>query len=219
MSKFKRAEIEKEYNEAAKSLEEFEMVKWGSEEKMNSRFNLVIECLDFNSIIKWLDVGSGTGKFQEVVKSKFPQVEAVGIDISNELIKYSSSKSFFKQFENIKFYKKDFLEFEESEFDLLTSIGVLQKTNIPLKDFFIKAYKILKKNGILFLDTKNINWEEFSKPEFFPEDSHDWFEVKELEHYASLAGFKNITTQGFIPGESRIVKANQSHTIFLTATK
>lgn len=218
MSTYKKKYIEDEYNSSANSAEEFEKVKWGSKEKMYNRFSLAKSVIDFNQVSTWLDVGSGTGAFQSIINKQFPTVKATGIDISSELIKFAKSRRDVDH-SNVSFYKSDFQDYFDNSFDLITCVGVLQKTNISKEQFFDLANRSLNLNGKIFLDTKNKNWVKFKEPDFYPETTLTWFDIDELILAAEDAGFSNIIARGFDPGENTIVKPNESHTIFLTAEK
>ena len=218
MKIYKRKLIENEYNLAAAASEEFQKVKWGSQEKMYNRFRLVLETFDFNEVGSWLDVGSGTGGFQSVVCPLFPRITATGIDISAQLVEYAKNRNDLDH-RNVKFRKIDFLEHKENGFDLVTCIGVLQKTNISSGFFFKKAFEKLNPSGRLYLDTKNIKWEKFKDPNCYPERTHQWFDPKDLISDAYRAGFSDILVKGFIPDDNKVVRPNDSHTIYLTAIK
>lgn len=101
--------------------------------KMLNRFRLVLDELDFAKIDRWLDVGCGTGAFQEMVLTKFPAVKATGLDISEGLLEFASSRPANK---DVRFILGDFLDFEEGAYDLISCIGVLQKTTFDISDFF-----------------------------------------------------------------------------------
>ena len=55
---YSKDDIQAEYDLSSRSDREFEMVKWGSHEKMCNRFRLVLEVIDFNSVDKWLAKGN-----------------------------------------------------------------------------------------------------------------------------------------------------------------
>lgn len=217
--KANKGEIQKEYDETSRQKEEFQKVKWGSHDKMYNRFYLALKYVDFENVNYWLDVGSGTGGFQVVVKQKFPSVDAIGIEISQELLEFAKTRKELKNYTGVKFELDDFLEYKKVGFDLITSIGVLQKTNMAIQDFFSHAYALLNRKGQIFIYTKNIHWEKFDEPGFEPEETLDWYSGEQLITAAKKVGFKYILIEGFIPGENKVVKPNQSHTIFLIANK
>lgn len=214
---YSKDDIQAEYDLSSRSDREFEMVKWGSHEKMCNRFRLVMEVIDFNSVDKWLDVGSGTGAFQSLVMERFQQLEAVGIDLSLRLIQYSNAREDLIG-SSVTFVHSDFLKFDQSDFDFISCVGVLQKTNIKPQDFFNKSWRMLNSGGRLFVDTKNISWGKFDES-FRLEASHQWFDPDQLIDCAVTAGYENVKVEGFLPGENRVVEKENSHTIFLCADK
>jgi cyclopropane fatty-acyl-phospholipid synthase-like methyltransferase len=218
MAEYSKKSIIDEYNQAAENKLEFEKVKWGSQEKMLNRFFQIIKELDFEAVNSWLDIGSGTGAFQAIVNTSFPKLRCIGIDISKGLTDFASSRSDI-DFSKTHFVNTDFLDFKSEKFDLITCVGVLQKTNFEIDDFFSKTYDLLNPGGRFLLDTKNIEWEAFLQDGFEPEKSHRWFFSNDLVNSASSSGFKNIQVKGFIPGENSIVEPNKSHTIFVTGKK
>lgn len=218
MKTYNRKAIENEYDDASGFNMEYQKVKWGSNEKMYNRFKLALHLIDFKKVDRWLDVGTGTGAFQSIICPLYPEIKVTGIDISSNLIDFATKRNDFEH-KNVEFSKQDFLEFRGERFDLITCIGVLQKTNMNLSAFFNHSYKKLNVEGYLFLDTKNIKWNKFKNPDFKPEESHQWFNPADLIREAKNSGFKEIEVNGFIPGKNKIVKQNDSHTIFIKAKK
>lgn len=214
--KFSQDEIKNEYNEASREHDEFAKVKWGSQEKMLNRFRLALSEFDFAEIDRWLDVGCGTGAFQKIVTDQYPSVQAVGLDISEGLLKYASSRGLGP---GISFKLGDFMEYRETGFDLISCIGVLQKTTFNMDEFFFHAYSLLNNGGRIFLDTKNINWEAFKQPDFHPEDTHLWFDMDDITGSALKAGFKILKAKGFLPDSGQVVEPEKSHTIFMIGEK
>lgn len=214
MKEYSRENIAKEYDESSASEAEFEKVKWGSEEGMNNRFDFCIQRLPFSDSARWLDVGSGTGAFQARVLGKYPNILSVGVELSAKLCSYSESRG---DTQKARFINEDFLEMKSDSFDLITCIGVLQKTNFSLNEFFRKAGSLLSQDGILFVDTKNINWSYFKEGYGLPEPSMNWFDFKDLLVSLEKAGLEVLETGGFLPRQGRQVEANDSHTIYLIA--
>lgn len=217
-NKYKKEDIIAEYQSSSASKDEFGKVKWGSQEKMLNRFRQIIKELDFASAKSWLDIGSGTGAFQAIVNEEYPQLKCTGIDITQNLIQFAKSRADVNH-QKTDFINSDYMDFKSEQYDIITCIGVLQKTNFDVSEFFVKTYSLLAKGSTFLLDTKNLNWEAFKDENFNPEESHRWFIPEELVQTAQLVGFKNLIVKGFIPGENKIVKPNKSHTIFLTGHK
>lgn len=209
-------EIQQEYDQAAGSANEFDKVKWGSQEKMLNRFRLAIAKLDFSGAKRWLDVGCGTGAFQAMVLAAHPAAHAVGIDISSKLLGYARGRP---DVAGASFIQRDFMSFEDAPFDIITCVGVLQKTTFTPEEFFRRAARLLRADGVLFVDTKNIGWKRFEEPDFFPEREHEWFSVDELSAAARAAGFDIVELNGFLPGEALVTAPEESHTVFIVARR
>lgn len=210
-------EIAKEYDLASQEEMEFEKVKWGSQDSMNNRFKWAIDNLSFQFVKSWLDIGSGTGAFQSMVLKKYSSINIVGIDLSQKLIEFSRKRIDCK---NVDYLCVDFLSFSiEQKFDLITCIGVLQKTNMCLSDFFFKTGQLLSDEGKLFIDTKNLEWDQFKKKNLQPENTHEWFTVEELHKSALSNGLALEARYGFLPKEGKVVTTEQSHTIFMIFSK
>lgn len=208
-------EIELEYSKSANADEEYSMVKWGSNDSMMNRFHLVRRKLDISEFTDWLDIGCGTGAFQRELYTKTEDPpEGLAIDISEALIDYAQNNF---QHPKCEFVCQDFLEVKTGDFDLLTAIGVLQKTNVSLIEFFEKSAQLMRERGTLFVDTKHLGWKKFEKPDFSPEPSHQWFETDDIINPAQNAGFNVLELSGFIPRENRVVDPADSHTMFMIA--
>lgn len=210
--------IQQEFNEASHHQEEYKRVKWGSQESMENRFSLALSIINFKNIKKCLDIGCGTGRFFERIVQLYPNLNLTGIDISENLI----NQAFYKDFNgaNISFHCADFnFTQQKSNYDLITMIGVLQKTNDEPKNIFQKSFNILNKNGKIFIITKNLSWEKFTSGELAPEPLHNWFKADDIIKDIQNAGFKVIETNGFIPKENKIVDLNQSHTFYIYGEK
>lgn len=216
LKRYSKVEITAEYDTSSIADNEFDKVKWGSQIKMENRFRLALSKLPFGLQKKWLDIGCGTGAFQAMVIENNLNIEVVGLDISSKLINYASNRL---DIGKARFVHKDFMDFSEICFDIITCIGVLQKTTFLPKEFFKKVREMLSDDGLLFVDTKNICWKAFNQKDFFPDMSHQWFRPSLLEEMAYAAGLKVIESGGFEPGTNKIVEINDSHTIFLILTR
>lgn len=208
--------IELEYDTAATAQEEFAKVKWGSQRSMLNRFHLAMRCIDFNKVERWLDVGCGTGAFQALVRTTYPDVTGVAIDLSSRLLDFARNRADTR---GINFRLVDFLDLDGSLFDLITSIGVLQKTTMAPALFFQHAAKLLVPGGLLYIDTKHAGWKRFDEPGFLPEPNHEWFMLDALCKALTTAGFTLETAQGFLPDTGELVEASESHTIFCIARR
>lgn len=216
MQKYSPSEVEAEYNLAAKHDCEFKKVKWASHEKMINRFSFAMKALPFQTASTWLDVGCGTGAFQALVCTHFPHIRSFAIDISQELMDFARTR---KDVMGVDFILIDFMALKDRQFDLITSIGVLQKTTFSVREFFRQTHHLLVPGGRVFVDTKHINWKMFHKPNFSPEPNHQWFNLDKLITCAHRSGLAVDRYGGFLPEEGKVVPPEDSHEIFLTARK
>ncbi len=210
-------EVQDIYNESSLKKEEFEKVNWGSAKAMHSRFLLALAELPFKNHASWLDVGCGTGAIQTLALRNFPDIKATGIDISDKLIEIARNNN---QNKRVDYIISDFLSYPvKQHFDIITCIGVLQKTNMKLDSFFRHVADLLKTGGMLFVDTKNKNWLGFKKLIFKPHTEHNWLCEDEIKESAVTAGLRLLKLEGFAPNNGKIVDAEKSHTMFFTAIK
>lgn len=155
--------------------------------------------------ITLLDVGAGTGVFPISIMSRDIRVFA------NETNK--TQCTFIKKYSKgkIKVINSSFLKknFNKQTFDFITFNKVLEHIERPSK-FLIKAKKILKKNGYIYLEVPDIiakkklsqfPWEEFSIGHFHV------FSPKSLKLFVENLNFKIVKLK-------RIVEPSGKHTIF-----
>ncbi len=92
-----------------------------------------------------LDVGCGSG--YGTVKLHEAGYHLTGVDISEEMIRLANQ---YRQQEDITFTQADVngLPFADESFDGITSINVLEWTNIPVKAL-VELTRILKSDGLL----------------------------------------------------------------------
>jgi len=106
---------------------------------------------DFNTK-NILDAGSGTGHRIINVAKYYKQSNFLGIDFSNNSIKFAKQLAKKNEVKNIKFRKANLLEKinSQNKFDVILSMGVLHHLSNPEKGLK-NILSILKKDGILFL--------------------------------------------------------------------
>lgn len=108
---------------------------------------------------KVLDVGCGNGRLFATIQDK--QVEYVGIDNSDELIKIAQER--FKDFSNAEFIVADALDlpFGDDSFDIVYSIAVLH--HVPSNEFRLKmlseAGRVVKPAGKVIVTVWNL-WQK-----------------------------------------------------------
>ncbi len=117
------------------------------------------------------------------------------------------------------FQESDLLNFKpSSKFELITSIGVLQKCGLTPHQYFSKVNSLLLTNGLFFFDTKNADWKEFQRGAT-PYGGHKWFTIQELDNAIKSTGFTILECGGFLPREFQVVDKTGSHSIFYLLRK
>ncbi len=142
--------------------------------------------------IKWLEAGCGPG-FWNFLFSNNEKIDfSVGVDISDCLTQAQAYK-IENKIEPVHFIKGDILKlpFPDESFDFITSLGVIEhfdNPQIPL----LEMRRVLKKGGILFLDTPNRGlWSLWNR--FFPIDEHeDYYSPDELRAIAQKCDLEVI---------------------------
>jgi len=98
-----------------------------------------------------LDVGTGPGFVPIEIAKTNPDLEVIGVDISREMIriakKNAQKERIHVEFKQMSAYD---LKFEDEYFDLVISVGAIHHFNKPL-DFFNEAFRVLKRNGELWI--------------------------------------------------------------------
>lgn len=141
---------------------------------------------------KLLDVGCGSGLF--LLAAKKNGFKVYGVDLSKEMVKYGRNKF------NLNLSNRDFLKLcTDKKFDIITMRHFLEHTTNPNK-YLEKANKLLKKNGLLFIELPNIN----SFPAKICGESWQWmtppahlffFSPKTIKKLLEKEGFKVIKSE------------------------
>lgn len=137
-----------------------------------------------------LDVGCGIGLFLKLAKEK--SWEIYGVDISTEDVKYAKEKY------GLEVYQGTIMDAvcPNEFFDVVTMWDVIEHLSYPLLHLE-EIKRILKKDGILFILTGNIDSKEAKRKgaawEFLSDGSHlILFSAKTLKKFLNLAGLKPI---------------------------
>lgn len=142
---------------------------------------------DINKNMRVLDFGCGTGILQEQLVRRF-KVNAYGIDISKEAIKYCKKRGLSK----VKIFNGKKIPFQANYFDLVTAIDVIE--HIENDNYILGEIKrILKKNALAILlvpahpklwSTRDINLQHFRR-----------YEIGELERKCEMMGFNILASK------------------------
>lgn len=142
-----------------------------------------------------LDIGTGTGYLAFPLAEKFPEVEVVGIDIAETIVKKNNETVKENNIKNLAFQSFDGLKypFEEETFDLIVTRYAFH--HFPnVKDAICQMNKILSKGGKILIsdplrcedDNKKII-DDFMQVK---KDGHiQFYSAKELEELFTQNGF------------------------------
>jgi len=182
----------------------------------SQHYDLFIELINKPDKLKVLEVGCGRGSLSSHFASKGHECHL--LDISETVIN-TAKEIFIKNKHEAHFYVGDAnsLDFEESTFDVLVSIGLLEHFE-SLEQIIDEQYRVLKKGGILINYVvpenkenvqKDFNWINdilkaqsknndqiiIEKEELYRSDSDS---KKYIKKYTE-AGFKEIFSSGVYP--------------------
>lgn len=135
---------------------------------------------------KLLDIGAGQGHFMKEAKER--GWEVTGTELSTEA--RESAKKLFKID-----LKDSFEGFEESSFDVITLWDVLEHVS-DAKSILNEVTKLLKKDGILIIETVNIDSVDFlvqkEKWHLWHVDHNYYFSMKSLRSYLEQFNYNQI---------------------------
>ena len=85
----------KEYfdNLAINEVEQHRKVGWGSDKSMYSKFYVALSLLPLDSEERLLDIGCGTGAFEELLVQKHPALEIHAIDVSEKQLSFARQRN------------------------------------------------------------------------------------------------------------------------------
>ncbi len=109
-----------------------------------------------NKVTNYLEVGVGHGLFTSNMIKRYPNVDAVAVDISETSILTAREilKTFQVDDDAIEFIHGDFLavDFNQRKFDFIIMGEVLEHVN-NAPDFLRRTKEILKKDGVIYIST------------------------------------------------------------------
>jgi spore coat polysaccharide biosynthesis predicted glycosyltransferase SpsG/2-polyprenyl-3-methyl-5-hydroxy-6-metoxy-1,4-benzoquinol methylase len=212
-------QVRREYELSSRKQNEHEKVKWGSSEGMFNRFYLAEKVINWSRVRSWLDIGSGTGAFLKELEKEKQIMSFLGVDLSPAMIKFSKQQVYKTNRANFR-CQSFFDPVIGYPYDLVTCIGVLQKCGIPLNKAVSRLAELVKLGGQVFVTTKNLDWERFKEPDFFPEKGHKWFSLAEIREAFALAGLTIKKLEGFEPRiKGKVCRPQSSHSVYILAQK
>ena len=143
----------KEYfdNLARNEIEEYRKVGWGTKESMYAKFYPLFHKIDVTGVTDFLDVGSGNGALEEEIAINYSHVKIYGVDISENMLKICEAKGI----QNAEFLFGSIIKipFEDTKFDVVVSVGVLQNFNGGLDKAIKELCRVVRAGGYLYVVT------------------------------------------------------------------
>ena len=138
--------------ESEKKIENFE-------KKENFQiFNLIKNYISVDKKYNILEFGMGNGNFAKYISTKMKIKKYSGIEANNKLvnkINLSDQVDDFLILDNIK-------NVDNNEIDLIFSIQSIEHVN-NLEKFMETVKSKLSRNGLLYIETPNCNWDYFTR--------------------------------------------------------
>jgi len=144
--------IKEFWENQAKKHKGLHTASWGDTYALKLEFDLISKYINSNQ--KILDVGCANG-FATIEHAKSSDIKIIGIDYSNEMIKYANKNLKSLGLSNISFKEGDItnIPFDDNQFDMVYTTRVL--INLPTWELQLKGIdeciRVTKKGGtILF---------------------------------------------------------------------
>ena len=119
---------------------------------------MILKCVQVESGMRILDLGTGSGYLAFPFAEKYKQVEVVGLDIVEKTLEENQRKAKLKGIDNLYFVNYEGMDFpfEDNSFDIVITRYALHYFP-AIDDTFREISRVLKKNGIFFLSDPTPN--------------------------------------------------------------
>lgn len=208
------------YARFSEAEHEYQKAMWESELAMINRSDLPCRLVDWARVKSWMDVGCGTGTLFERVDLlgvKIPH--AVGIDISNDMLRFAREKKF--QTLQPEWILADFegLAGMPEQVDLITLMGVLQICGIHQEKALGIVANLLAPGGQFYMTTVSADWKDIQDGTFELPPKFSAFSSKELVQILDACGIEVFQMSGFLAEENKFVDVTENHSFFIYGRK
>lgn len=205
-------------NLATSESEEYKKVGWGTRESLLSKFQVALDIVPFSTVSKVLDIGCGTAVFEEMLLQNYPSLDICAIDVSEEQLKLAKQKNL-----KINFKKGSITDipFPDESFECVTCIGILQNFDGSIDEAIDEIYRVLKKQGILYLATIDSECRDIKNGKIAKNPLNKYYVPEELKALLETKGFETMKT-GAISTEKikdAILPLHHWHTFFIMCDK
>ncbi|MDQ3238906.1 MAG: class I SAM-dependent methyltransferase [bacterium] len=187
----------KQYEKLAKSYD-FRFPSY-----LNATTDKVVAMANIAPGSKILDLGCGTGELLFKLAQKYPaNVEFVGIDISEEMLKQAKSK--LDSFKSVSLHSGDIeqVSYPDEYFDLIVSIGVMHYIQNP-KIMTKEAFRVLKREGsymLIDMAQESLTTKIFSFLRRIESGAKQFYSLNSISELLSSQGFKICFSELFKAG-------------------
>jgi len=210
----------KEYfdNLAVNGATDYKKVGWGSDKSMYSKFYVALSLLPLDGKERLLNIGCGTGAFEELLAGKYPALEIHAIDISEKELSFARQRNLSV---NFRIGSITDIPYQDSFFDCVTCFGVLQNFNGSLLSAIAEMSRVLKERGDIFITTLDADYVGFKSGERNPNPINSYFVPEELNKLLESVGISPIRMAAISSKklEGLIVPLHHWHRFFLWGKK
>ena len=197
MDKKERIEEEFELESVEQAVKEYSYITYAIAVTYNLIADELSRLCDFKQGLV-TDIGTGLGDLAIEIGKRYPRLDIIGLDISQDVLDKAVSKAESENLQNVSFKFGDVhnLPFEDNSIDLVVSHGSIHHWK-DIQKAFSEIYRILKPNALTYLtDLRRDAPGNIVK------------EVASNLPSAQAKGFINSIRASYIPTELRSIFAN-----------
>lgn len=166
-------------------------IRHGKKARLQQNVSFIQKKINFISIKNCLDIGSNRGDFVKWLRKNYPHIKITTVEPDISLIDYENIgvEIVPTKFESAPFNKK--------KYDFIYCCHTLEHADC-LTTFLENCYKILNRDGYLFIDVPNaeiITYDRNIVEEFFIDKHNFHFIPETLIHIFNLSGFRVINKE------------------------
>lgn len=197
--------------------EEHRMVGLSSKESQLTKFHAVLNLIPEAGDYSLLDIGCGTGVFEELLLKHYPSLRIKAIDVSKEQLRMARDKDLEVEFE---FGSILDIPYPDSSFDIVTCIGVLQNFNGSLSNAITEMKRVLTKGGVIFLVTMDSECVDIKSGKINKNPLNTYYVPEELGEMLEHNGFIIERMDAISTNEVGVVlPLHQWHTFLISGRK
>jgi ubiquinone/menaquinone biosynthesis C-methylase UbiE len=204
-------------NLAIKNSVEHRKAGWGSKESQLSKFHAALNLIPESGDYSLLDIGCGTGVFEELLIERNPSLNIKAIDISREPLRNAREKNLNVEFEIGSISD---IPYKDSSFDMVTCIGVIQNFNGSLSTAITEMKRVLMTGGLVILITMDSKYVGFKSGKKDRNPLNTYYIPEDLKLMLEADGFLTESMFAIKTNEIGVVlPLHQWHTFLISGRK